>query len=64
MPNPIQPVIENLSAYPAWLVVACVIIVLVGVFAVFFRIFRFVIVIAFVIAGLILAAYVAIQLSN
>ena len=55
---------ENLSAYPGWLIATCIIIVLVGVLAFFFRIFRLVIVTALVVAGLIFAAYVAMQLSN
>jgi len=62
--NPIQPLIENMSAYPAWLVAACTLIVLTGFLAFSFRIFRFVIVIALVVVGLILTAYVAIQLSD
>jgi len=55
---------ENLSAYPGWLILACIIVVLVGVLAFFFRIFRLVIVIALVVAGLIFAAYMVMQLSN
>lgn len=55
---------ENLSAYPGWLIATCTIIVLVGVLAFFFRIFRLVIVIALVIAGLIFAGYVTMQLSS
>jgi hypothetical protein len=55
---------ENLSAYPGWMIATCITIVLVGVLAFFFRIFRLVIVIALVIAGLIFAAYVTMQLSN
>ena len=55
---------ENLSAYPGWLIGACIIIVLVGLLALSFRIFRFVIVIALVVAGLICAAFLAMQLSN
>jgi hypothetical protein len=64
VPNPIQPLIENLLAYPVWLSATCAIVVLIGVVGFFFRIFRFVIVIALVIAGLILAVYVAMQVSN
>lgn len=62
--NPIQPLIDNLSAYPAWLVAACALIVLIGFFGFFFRIFRYVIVIALVLVGLVLASFVAIQLSD
>jgi len=64
VPNPIQSLMENLSAYPGWLILACVVVVLVGVLAFFFRIFRLVIVIALVVTGLIFAAYVVMQLSN
>lgn len=62
--NPIQPLIENLSAYPSWLVAACILIVSIGVLAFFFRVFRYVIVIALVLVGLVLASFVAIQLSD
>ena len=55
---------ENLSAYPGWLILTCIVVVLVGVLAFFFRIFRIVIVIALVVVGLIFAAYVVMQLSN
>lgn len=64
MTNPIQPLIDNLSAYPSWLVAACLLIVSIGVFAFFFRVFRYVIVIALVLVGLVLASFVAIQLSD
>lgn len=56
--------IDNLSAYPSWLVAACLLIVSIGVFAFFFRVFRYVIVIALVLVGLVLASFVAIQLSD
>ena len=64
MPNLIQPLMENLAAYPSWLVSACVLIVLTGVLAFFFRVFRFVIVAALVVAGLILTAYAAMRLTD
>ena len=64
VPNPIQPLIENLSAYPGWLVSACLLIVLTGFMAFFFRVFRFVIVTALVMAGLILTAYAAMRLTD
>ena len=55
---------ENLSAYPGWLILTCIVVVMVGVLAFFFRIFRLVIVIALVVAGLILAAYMVMQFTN
>ena len=55
---------ENLAAYPAWLVSACILIVLIGFLGFFFRIFRFVIVSALVVVGLILTAYVAMRLAD
>jgi len=62
--NPIQPLIENLSAYPAWLFLTCILVVLVGVLAFFSRVFRFVLVIALAIAGLVLVAFMAIQFAD
>ena len=55
---------ENLSAYPSWLVAACILIVLTGVCAFFFKVFRFVIVTALVVVGLILTAYVTLRLAD
>ena len=64
MPNLIQPLMENLSAYPSWLVTACILIVLTGVCAFFFKVFRFVIVTALVVVGLILTAYLTLRLTD
>jgi hypothetical protein len=55
---------ENLSAYPPWLVATCMLVVLTGVGAFCFKVFRFVIVSALVVAGLILTAFVTLQLTD